>query len=337
METIISEQVKIFEDFVAYDKYLNNTDRSVNNFFISRMLGDTPRICIQNKWYDTISPSRLVRSKSNIDGKYHFIYIQINFCTNEYYIGTVNRPQWKTIKKYQGSGVKFKQAYEKQPEVFSRYYIAICQTSQEAKELEAQIVNQELLTDPNCLNSNIGGGGGNIAHDLKEKGRKTHDYMIAHPEGYKDMLKQSREIFVDGSLALANRNKAIKETMNQEKYREMTRKRITKWKEENPEEYAKSRENNRKAMQSDSSKQKRNRSLEKWRNENPAEYAKNKTKQLAAAHSKEAEEKRSKSLKAFNEAHPEIAKMRAEKAKEKLRKAVEMLDLATGAICADRR
>lgn len=53
---------------------------------------------------------------------------------------------------------------------------------------------------------------------------------------------------------------------------------------------------------------------------------------MLSCHTKEAEEKRCRALKAWNQEHPEVVKLRAEKAREKLQKAVEMIDLVTGEV-----
>ena len=64
------------------------------------------------------------------------------------------------------------------------------------------------------------------------------------------MLEASKKAFQSGDTpALRARSLRIKEVMSAEKYREMTRKRITKWKEENPKEYAEARKNNREKNQ----------------------------------------------------------------------------------------
>lgn len=198
--------------------------------------------------------------------------------------------------------------------------------------LEAEIVDEELLLDPLCLNL-VKGGAGTNKHSSSERNQHIREYMIGHPEQFSSMMLENKRLYCSGmTMELEARNTSIQNTMRQEQYREMSRERILRWKQEHPEEYAKSRENNRMAVQTEYSKQKRNESLKKWREEHPEEYLANKQKQLAACHSEEAEAKRRKSLKEWNDSHPEIAKMRAANAVEKTKKSVDMLDLVTGKV-----
>lgn len=117
------------------------------------------RISIQGRWFDVITPSELVRSRNKKDGYYRVIYIQINMESGEYYIGKANRPKWSEIKRYQGSGIKFKNKFKKSQGEFVRYFIAICETQEETEKLEASLVNEDLLLDEKCLNLVAGGSG----------------------------------------------------------------------------------------------------------------------------------------------------------------------------------
>ena len=124
--------------------------------------------------------------------------------------------------------------------------------------------------------------------------------------------------------------------MDTDEYREMTSERILRWKQEHPDEYAKSRENNRLAQQDERVREKKRLGREKWIQEHPEEYEENKRKAQAACHTPDAEKKRSESLKAFYKENPEEAEAiitkRSEASVEVCRKSVNMLDLETGAI-----
>ena len=326
MEFVVNDNIKIWEKYNPLE--LDNQTILFNSLnFIT-----TTRIFIKERWFDVISLSKMVRSRSEVDGNYHFIYIQINFRTGEYYIGKVNRKKWKELRNYKGSGLLFRKKYKKHTEEFVQYFIACCKTAEETEKLEAQIVNSELLRDPLCLNL-VKGGGGTNKHNGEERVVHIREYLLAHPEQYQSMLARNKELYCSGpTLALKARNESIKATMSQDAYREMSSERINRWKEEHPEEYAASREKNRVAMQSEASKQKRNTSLQKWREAHPKEYAKYRSKQIKAAHSEEAKAKRSQSLKEWNRTHPEEVKQRGAKAGKASQKAVNMLDLKTGEI-----
>ncbi len=332
------ETIALNDNIIIWQKYSNEELLSVKNYFeindndlfLAVAYHESPtKIFILGREFDVIPRYLALRTRSS-DGYYRFIYIQINTETGEYYIGKVNRQRLSEFRSYQGSGLKFKAKYKKHSEEFVRYYIAACDTAKDTEKLEAEIVNDELLKDPFCLNLVKGGGGVNVNNTSKEKKQKQRDFMKIHPERYKAMLEAQRKLYHSGSSeALKKRSEKIKETMSSDKYRNMTSERIKNWKKNNLEAYTKSRNNNKKAMQSQESKQKRNLSLEKWRKENPEQYEKNERKRKEALHSKEAEEKRSASLKKFNKEHPEIIKKRSQASVAKCSKPVNMLDLVT--------
>lgn len=210
-------------------------------------------VIIRDTKYDVIPSRKAVRSNDKSeDGKNHLIYIQINLRTCEYYIGKVNRKKWNEVKRYQGSGLVFTKKYKKHSEDFIRYYIAACHTERETELLEAQIVNEELVKDPFCLNL-VRGGGGVTSVSSEERNKKIRDYMLTHPENYKNMLETAKELYQSGdSAALKDRSEKIRKTMQEDKYREMMSERIKNWRKNNPEGYKKARENNKKALQTDS-------------------------------------------------------------------------------------
>ena len=301
------------------------------------LLGFNPiKIRIKDTWYDVMSLSEVVRSPSPEDGSYHFLYIQINWRTNEYYIGKVNRKRWSELKRYQGSGLKFKKKYKAHVEDFSRYFFACCQTAKETEELEASIVDDVLLSDPKCLNL-VAGGGGTNEHDSAVRIEKIRSHMKAHPKQYEAMVDKAKELYGSGdSYALRQRNQKIKNTMSDDFYREQSRERILRWKEEHPEEYAQAREKNRLAMKTPETQRKKKEAREKWKSEHPEEYAELQKKLAEARSSPEAREKRKASLKAWYAAHPEEAKENVKKRSaasvEKTKKRVNMLSLETGEI-----
>ncbi len=295
------------------------------------------RIAIQGRWFDVITPSELVRSRNEKDGYYRVIYIQLNMKTGEYYIGKANRPKWSEIKRYQGSGLKFKNKLSKSKNEFVRYFIAICETAEETEKLEASIVNEDLLSDEKCLNLITGGGGTTNRPSIAESSQKKREYMKNHPEQFKPMLKAAKEAFLSGDTpALRARSQRIKEVMSDEKYRQMTRERLKNWKENNPEEYAEARRKNRDKIKTKEVQEKRKASIKKWAQEHPEEHKAWQEKLVKSRTSKNANEKRKSSLKKFKDNHPEIAhanaKNRAKAAAAKTSKSVSMIDLESGKV-----
>ena len=334
----ISEKVSIWQKYnpIAISTMnMESVTSSDSDLLDALFLGINPtRINIKSVWYDVIPAHKLYYEKSNVDEKYHLIYIQINMGTFEYYIGKVNRPSWREVQRYKGSGIRFKSKYAKHSDEFVRYYIGVCTTAKESEELESKIVNEELLSDPKCLNLVCGGGGVSEHITSEEKKNKQRKYMTEHPEQYQSMIKAAKELYASGeSKELSQRNEKIRNTMNSDIYREQSRERIKKWRENNPEEYARSRENNRIAAQSEESREKRKQSRQKWIAENPEKYAEQMEMLRKARNSDAAKAKKKKSIKEWQENNPEQARLnaikRSEASKAKSQKAVNMLDLET--------
>lgn len=291
-------------------------------------------IWIQNKQFKIIQPSELLRKRNNKDGYYRVIYIQINFETGEYYIGKANRPTWKQLQRYQGSGLKFKEKYKKHQDQYVRYYIAICESAKETEQLEANIVNSSLLIDPLCLNL-VQGGGGTTGHPtMQELREEKSKYMKSHPERYQAMLDTAKKIFTKDSLALKERNRRILQTMSDGKYREISRNRILKWKINNPEKYEEARQKNKESIRKKDVQTKRKRSLALWIEKNPEKYQQWQENRRRALQKIETKEKIRKAQKSWAQANPEKVKenthKRALASSKVISKPILMKDLKTG-------
>ena len=287
------------------------------------------KIFIQGIEYRVVSVSKFYRHKG-IDGKYHAIYIQIDYNSGEYYIGKVNRQNWREVKNYAGSGVVFKAKYKKHSDRYARYYLFVCDSEKETEELEAKIVNKELLNDPFCLNKIQGGGGISNVPYTKERKAKQSQYMKEHPERYEAMIQATRN-FDEEKIRL--RSQKIKEKMSSDYYRELSRERIKNWKERDPKGYKAAREKNRISVNKPESKKKRTEALKKWKVEHPEEARTWEEHRREALNSPESRQHRSNSQKEWIANNPEKAKERKEKAKksfvEKYAKPVAMVDLKT--------
>lgn len=336
MDFLIGENITISQkyNFMELSLYFNPENHLIcpQELVTARLLGYNPtKIRIEKTWYDVI-PLHELYYKRNEDGYFRFIYIQINMNTCEYYIGKVNRKRWSELKRYQGSGMKFKNKYTKHSEEFVRYYIAACKSAAETEQLEASIVNENLLKDPLCLNL-IRGGGGVSTHS----NRNLKEYMKNHPEQYQAMIQTAKKLYSSGNTyALIERNQKIKKTMSTPEYAEMSRIRIKKWQSEHPDKYLEAREANRKASQTDTSRDKRRESRKKWIESHPEEHQKQTERRILACQTDSAKEKRKHSLQKWNLSHPEEARANALKrsiaSAEKCQKPVNMIDLQTGEI-----
>jgi len=161
--------------------------------------------------------------------------------------------------------------------------------------------------------------------------------MRSHPEQFKPMLEASKKAFRSGDTpALRARSRSIKETMSAGYYREMSRKRITEWKEKYPEAYAEARRKNHEKIKTPECKAKRKASLKKWAINNPEKYKAWQEKLVRSRTSQEAREKRKASLKEWKDKHPQEAHANAQKRAKasaaKTSKEVCMMDLQSGNI-----
>lgn len=339
MEIKINKNIRIWKEFNPIELSFDNDPLSPINpkHELARLGFNKERIAIKDRWFDVLSQSDLFRKRNKKDGYYRVVYIQINMENGEYYIGKANRPKWSELIRYQGSGIKFSSKFKKYKEQFVRYYIASCDTAEETELLEASIVDVDLLADEKCLNLVAGGSGTTKRPSIAETSEKKREYMKAHPEQFKPMLEASKNAFQSGDTpALHARSKRIKEVMSTEKYSNMFRARLKKWKEENPKEYIDARRKNHEAIKTIEVQEKRKASLEQWKKENPEEHQVWEEKRLAACASEEANEKRKASFNEWKDKNPEKAKTNQEKrakaAATKLSKEICMLDLQTGEI-----
>ncbi|KTD02651.1 hypothetical protein [Legionella feeleii] len=335
----INDNIKIWKEFnpieLSMDENLFNSTDSNRN--LAKLGFNKERIAIKNRWFDVLTPSELIRKRNEADGYYRVVYIQINMENGEYYIGKANRPKWSELKRYQGSGLKFLNKFNKNSDEFVRFYIALCKTAEETELLESTLVNSELLSDEKCLNLVAGGGGTTKHHSIAETREKKREYMKSHPEQFQPMLEASKNAFQSGDTpALRARSQRIKKAMSDEKYREMTSERIKNWMAKNPGEYAKARKNNHEAIKTPESQAKRKASFDNWIKNNPEEYQAWQQKLISSRTTPEANEKRKASLREWGEKNPqkahENAKIRAKASAEKLSKAVCMIDMQSGEI-----
>jgi len=295
------------------------------------------RIEIRDRWFDILNDSELIRKRNDSDGYYRVVYVQINMETGEYYIGKVNRPNWRELKRYQGSGLKFNAKFKKDKDKFVRYYIATCETQHETEELEASIVCKELISDEYCLNLVAGGGGTTNRPTMSKSREKKRKYMLDHPEQYRPMLEGAKKAFQSGDTpSLRERSYNIKKSMNTEEHRQMTSKRIKKWIKEDPEAYAQARKRNVESIRSEETKAKQAKSRKKWIEENPKECKAWQEKFLKSRTTPEAKAKRKASLRRWSEENPEQAKAnslkRSHAAAAKRVRGVCMLDLQSGEV-----
>ncbi|MBF0387713.1 MAG: hypothetical protein HQL20_07640, partial [Candidatus Omnitrophica bacterium] len=230
---------------------------------------------------------------------------------------------------------KFANKFEKSKNEFVRYYIATCETAEETEELEASIVSEDLLLDEKCLNLVAGGGGTSKHPSIAETSEKKREYLKNHPEQFKPMLEGCKKAFQSGDTpALRARSERIKKVMNAEKYREMTRTRISNWKQNYPEEYVKARRKNHEKINAPECRVKRQASFKLWVKNNPESYKAWQEKLISSRTSQKANKKRKASLAEWRAKNPQQAQANAQKrakaAAAKTSKPICMIDPQSG-------
>jgi hypothetical protein len=91
--------------------------------------------------------------------EYHYIYKTICDVTDKYYIGMHSTS--KLDDSYIGSGKYLRHSIDKYGiENHTKYILEFLNDRKSLEKREAEIVNEDLLKDPMCMNLTIGGGGG---------------------------------------------------------------------------------------------------------------------------------------------------------------------------------
>ena len=91
--------------------------------------------------------------------KYHYIYKITCLINNRYYIGMHSTHNLND--DYMGGGKRIKNSVKKHgKESHIREILEFFDSREDLKNREKQLVNEELLNDPMCMNINLGGEGG---------------------------------------------------------------------------------------------------------------------------------------------------------------------------------
>lgn len=94
--------------------------------------------------------------------KYYYIYKTICHANDTWYIGMRTcycRPEEDT--KYFGSGKRLRYCIRKYGEEnHTKEILVLCKNQKELKIKEREIVNKKCVSDPKCMNLQLGGGGG---------------------------------------------------------------------------------------------------------------------------------------------------------------------------------
>lgn len=108
--------------------------------------------------------------------KYHYFYKITNNINNHFYYGVHNTDNLED--GYMGSGKRLHLAYKKYGiENFTKEILRFFDTSEEAFEYEAEIVNEKLVSDKNCYNM-INGGKSGTTNMIVVKDKNNNHFTV---------------------------------------------------------------------------------------------------------------------------------------------------------------
>ncbi len=135
---------------------------------------------------------------------FHYVYCIENLLNGNVYVGKHSTEQ--IDDNYMGSGKRIIRAIKKYGvENFKKHILQICDSPEEAFELERQIVNEEFVANKNTYNIVLGGQGSydacnvyykNNPEKRQELGRNTLNKLWLDPEYRKRQAKSASEIMI---------------------------------------------------------------------------------------------------------------------------------------------
>lgn len=127
--------------------------------------------------------------------KYHYIYKIICLKNERYYIGMHSTNNLED--GYMGGGKRIKNSVKKHgKDAHRKDILEFFESREDLKKREIQLVNEELINDPMCMNLQLGGGGGFINEEHKMKcslaGNKRLIELISSNSDFRnDFIKKS--------------------------------------------------------------------------------------------------------------------------------------------------
>jgi hypothetical protein len=148
--------------------------------------------------------------------KYHFLYKTTNLLNGKFYIGIHSTSNLND--GYLGSGKKLRYSIRKYgKENFKLEILEFFDTYDKLRDAEMQMVNEDLLKNPMCMNLAIGGGGGNgnkflTKQQIQQGGKSAgniHAYKLKTEYTYRENCKNRfidmvKECFRTGKLTAPN-------------------------------------------------------------------------------------------------------------------------------------
>jgi hypothetical protein len=136
--------------------------------------------------------------------KYHFIYKTTNLKNGKFYVGMHSTHNLND--GYLGSGLRLRRSIRRNgAENFKIEYLEFFNNRIELANREKQLVNEDLLKDPMCMNIRPGGSGGWTGEQQKQNANKSNErqtWLRENDKEWSDIrLKQLKE---NGSKVFTN-------------------------------------------------------------------------------------------------------------------------------------
>lgn len=141
--------------------------------------------------------------------KYHYIYKTTCAVTGRYYIGMHSTSNLED--GYLGSGKHLRRSIRKYgSENHTKEILEFLETREVLKNREFQLVNEDALKDPKCMNLQLGDRGGFSSEDHKQKciksmskaGLKRIRELMTDREWKEKISKKHKDLFLNGEYRL---------------------------------------------------------------------------------------------------------------------------------------
>jgi hypothetical protein len=157
--------------------------------------------------------------------KYHYIYKITCLKNNRYYIGMHSTDNLED--GYMGGGKRIKNSVKKHgKDAHRKEILGFFESRNLLRQREIELVNEELLNDPMCMNLQPGGGGGFINEEHIKKFRKASSEWSKEKWKTEGFFDKNREV---NSLRMKkmHENKVIKyDTFSGKKHSNETKEKI---------------------------------------------------------------------------------------------------------------
>lgn len=139
--------------------------------------------------------------------KYHYLYKTTNLLNGKFYIGMHSTNNLDD--GYMGSGERLRKSLKKYgKENFHFQIIEMLPDRNSLKNKEKEVVNEQLINNPLCMNLVYGGEGGYISPEGTKKGRKKTDEILKQKYGedfrkiisknyYNSLTDQDRQLLTE--------------------------------------------------------------------------------------------------------------------------------------------